>query len=121
MAKLPSFSSTTVWVRIKFRLEMLRRSVSGVEARAAATVPAAIGDASQGEVITPIFASGDGAFLGIESAPQCQVGDAAYPVLSNCSIRQRDRSLVRDEAVQTDATFVANGLSARTVAGELQL
>ena len=61
-------------------LEMLRVN-RGVEERAAATVPASIGDASQAEVITPVFASGDGAFLGIER-PTVPVGDAAYPVLS---------------------------------------
>ena len=61
-------------------LEMLRVS-RGVEERAAATVPASIGDASQGEVITPVFSSGDGAFLGVER-PTVPVGDAAYPVLS---------------------------------------
>ena len=44
-------------------LEMLRID-RGVETRAAATVPASIGDASQSEVVTPVFASGDGAFLG---------------------------------------------------------
>ena len=46
-------------------LEMLRID-RGVEERAAATVPGSIGDASQAEVISPVFASGDGAFLGIE-------------------------------------------------------
>ena len=61
-------------------LEMLRID-RGVEERAAATVPASIGDASQAPVITPVFASGDGAFLGIER-PTVPVGDAAYPVLS---------------------------------------
>ena len=61
-------------------LEMLKINHS-VEERAAATVPASIGDASQAEVITPVFASGDGAFLGIER-PTVPVGDAAYPVLS---------------------------------------
>ena len=89
-------------------LEMLRVS-RGVEERAAATVPAAIGDASQGEVITPVFSSGDGAFLGIER-PTVPVGDAAYPVLSTLpSVKGPfDDST---EAAQTDATFVANTLS----------
>ena len=64
-------------------LEMLRINRS-VEERAAATVPASIGDASQAPVITPVFASGDGAFLGIER-PTVPTGDAAYPVLSDCS------------------------------------
>ena len=60
-------------------LELLRID-RGVEARAAATVPANIGDASQGEVITPVFSSGAGAFMGIER-PTVPVGDVAYPVL----------------------------------------
>ena len=58
-------------------LEMLRVD-RGVETRAAATVPASIGDASQAQVVTPVFASGDGAFLGIER-PTVPVSDAAFP------------------------------------------
>ena len=46
-------------------IEMLRID-RGVEERAAATVPAKIGDASQAQVVTPVFASVDGAFLSIE-------------------------------------------------------
>ena len=61
-------------------LEMLRINRS-VEERAAATVPASIGDASQAQVVTPVFASGDGAFMGIER-PTVPVGDGSYPVLS---------------------------------------
>ena len=89
-------------------LEMLRVS-RGVEERVAATVPAAIGDASQGEVITPIFASGEGAFMGIER-PTVPVGDAAYPVLSTLPSVKGPFS-GSDEAAQTDATFSANTLS----------
>ena len=89
-------------------LEMLRID-RGVEERAAATVPDSIGDASQAEVIVPVFATGDGAFLGIER-PTVAVGDAAYPVLSTApSIKGPfDDS---SEAAQTDATFVANSLA----------
>ena len=89
-------------------LEMLRID-RGVEERAAATVPASIGDASQAGVITPVFSSGDGAFLGIER-PTVPTGDAAYPVLSTMpSVKgPYDDST---EAVQTDAEFVANNLS----------
>ena len=89
-------------------LEMLRID-RGVEERAAATVPDSIGDASQAQVITPIFSSGDGFFLGIER-PTVPVGDAAFPVLSTVpSVKGPfDDST---EAVQTDATFVANTLS----------
>ena len=89
-------------------LEMLRVS-RGVEERAAATVPASIGDASQGEVITPIFASGDGAFMGIER-PTVAVGDAAYPVLSTLP-SVKGPFTDSSEATQTDATFVANSLA----------
>ena len=89
-------------------LEMLRVS-RGVEERAAATVPASIGDASQGEVITPIFASGDGAFMGIER-PTVAVGDAAYPVLSTLP-SVKGPFTDSTEAAQTDATFVATNLS----------
>ena len=81
----------------------------GVEERAAATVPGSIGDAVQGEVITPIFSTGDGSFMGIER-PTVGVGVAAYPVLSTApSIRGpfTDSS----DAGQTDATFVANSLA----------
>ena len=64
-------------------LEMLKIN-SGVEERAAATVPASIGDASQAPVITPVFASGDGAFMGIER-PTVPVGDAIFPRAVHCS------------------------------------
>ena len=89
-------------------LEMLRVS-RGVEERAAATVPASIGDASQGEVITPVFSSGDGAFLGVER-PTVPVGDAAYPVLSTLPSVKGPFS-GSDEAAQTDGSFVANSLA----------
>ena len=89
-------------------LEMLRINRS-VEDRAAATVPASIGDASQAAVITPVFASGDGAFLGIER-PTVPVGDAAYPVLSTVP-SVKGPFTGSDNAAQTDAEFVANNLS----------
>ena len=89
-------------------LEMLRID-RGVEERAAATVPASIGDASQAQVITPVFASGDGAFLGIER-PTVPVGDAAYPVLSTVP-SVKGPFTGSDNAAQTDAEFVANNLS----------
>ena len=89
-------------------LEMLRIDL-GVETRAAATVPASIGDASQAAVITPVFATGDGAFLSIER-PTVPVGDAAYPVLSTMPDVKGPYS-DSTEAAQTDATFVATGLS----------
>ena len=89
-------------------LELLRIDRS-VEQRVAATVPASIGDASQAEVVTPIFASGDGAFLGIER-PVVPVGDAAHPVLgTRPSIKGPFTG--SDDAAQTDATFTAHTLS----------
>ena len=89
-------------------LEMLRINRS-VEERAAATVPASIGDASQAPVITPVFASGDGAFLGIER-PTVPTGDAAYPVLSTMP-SVKGPFTGSDNAAQTDAEFVATNLS----------
>ena len=89
-------------------LEMLRIN-RAVEERAAATVPASIGDASQGEVVTPIFASGDGAFMGIER-PTVGVSDAAYPVLSTLP-SVKGPFTDSTEAAQTDASFSANTLS----------
>ena len=81
----------------------------GVEERAAATVPAGIADASQGEPVVPIFATGDGAYLGVER-PIVPVGDAAWPVLSTAPVVAGPFS-DSSEAAQTDATFVANNLS----------
>ena len=89
-------------------LEMLRID-RGVEERAAATVPQSIGDASQAGVITPVFSSGDGAFLSIER-PTVPTGDAAYPVLSTMP-DVKGPYTDSTEAAQTDATFVANNLS----------
>ena len=89
-------------------LEMLRIN-RGVEERAAATVPASIGDASQAAVVTPVFASGDGAFMGIER-PTVPVGDAAYPVLSTVP-SVKGPFTDSTEAAQTDAEFVATNLS----------
>ena len=91
----------------KIPLSLLRID-RGVEERAAAVVPGSIGDASQGEVITPVFASGAGAFLGLER-PVVPVGDVAYPVLSTAPSIKGPFSDSSD-AAQTDATFVANSL-----------
>ena len=88
-------------------VEMLRVD-RGVEERAAATVPGSIGDAVEGEVVTPIFSSGDGAFMGIER-PIVGVGVAAYPVLSTAPSVRGPFSDSSD-AAQTNATFVANSL-----------
>ena len=89
-------------------IEMLRVDRE-VEKRAAATVPASIGDASQAEVITPVFATGDGAFLGIER-PVVPVGDSSFPLLSTVPTVAGPFT-GSDDAAQTDATFVANGLA----------
>ena len=89
-------------------LEMLRID-RGVETRAAATVPASVGDAVQAEVVTPIFASGDGAFLGIER-PIVGVGVAAFPVLGT-SPSVKGPFDDSSEAAQTDAAFTANSLA----------
>ena len=89
-------------------LEMLRINRS-VEERAAATVPASIGDASQAPVITPVFSTGDGAFMGIER-PTVPVGDGSYPVLSTVP-SVKGPFTDSTEAGQTDAEFVATNLS----------
>ena len=89
-------------------LEMLRID-RGVEERAAATVPGSIGDASQAEVVIPIFATGDGAYLGVER-PSVPVGVAAYPVLSTLP-SVKGPFTDSSAAAQTDATFVANALA----------
>ena len=65
--------------------------------------------ASQAQVITPVFASGDGAFLGIER-PTVPVGDGSFPVLSTLPSVKGPFS-DSTEAAQTDATFVANSLA----------
>ena len=85
-------------------IEMLR-----LESRAASTVPASIGDATQAEVILPVFASGDGAFLGIER-PTVEVGVASFPMLSTRPTVHGPFSNSSD-AGQTDGTFVANALA----------
>ena len=89
-------------------IEMLRID-QGVESRAAASVPSAIGDATQAEVILPVFASGDGSFLGVER-PTVDVGVASFPMLSS---RPSVRGPFSDssDASQTDGTFVANALA----------
>ena len=59
--------------------------------------------------MTPIFASGDGAFLGIQR-PIVGVGVAAFPVLgTNPSVKGPYTDST--EATQTDAVFQANTLS----------
>ena len=85
-------------------LEMLR-----IEKRAAATVPASIGDATQAEVISPVFAAGDGAFLSI-NRPVVPVGDAAFPILGT-SPSVKGPFTNSSDAAQTDAVFTANTLS----------
>ena len=97
-------------------LEMLRVDRE-VEKRAAATVPASIGDASQAEVITPIFATGDGAYLGIER-PVVPVGDSSFPLLATLPTVAGPFT-GSDEAAQTDATFEANNLAPERLSGEL--
>ena len=89
-------------------VEMLRLE-RGVEERAAATVPSSIADANQAEVVTPIFASGDGAFLGIER-PLVGVGVASHPILgTNPSVKGPYTDST--EAGQTDGVFAAHSLA----------
>ena len=90
-------------------IEMLRIDRGVDEVRAAATVPTSIADAVQAQVITPVFASGDGAFLGIER-PTIPVGTASFPILSTPP-SVKGPFTDSSDAAQTDATFVANSLS----------
>ena len=85
-------------------LEMLR-----IESRAAATVPSSIGDASEAEVVIPIFATGDGAYLGVER-PSVPVGVAAYPVLSTLP-SVKGPFTDSSDAAPTDAVFQASSLA----------
>ena len=99
-------------------LEMLRVN-RGVEERAAATVPANIGDASQAAVITPVFSSGDGAFLGIErpDRPSRRRGlsGAVHTAIREGTVHRFDRS-------GPDRRHVCRQqLVTRTDAGEFQL
>ena len=81
----------------------------GVEERAAATVPASIGDASQAEVITPVFASETALFWASSGQP-CQ---SATDLSRCCHTVPSVKGPFTDstEAGQTDATFVANSLA----------
>ena len=96
-------------------IEMLRLDRGAAEQRAAATVPGSIAGAVQSEVITPVFASGDGEFLGVER-PTVPVGTASsYPVLST-SPSVKGPYTDSTEAAQTDSTFVANSLAPERLA-----
>ena len=67
-------------------------STAAIEERAAATVPASIGDASQAPVITSRFcSSGDGAFLGIERPDRARFR-RCLPGPQHHAIRERVRS-----------------------------
>ena len=90
-------------------IEMLRIDRGVDEVRAAATVPTSVADAVQAQVITPVFASGDGAFLGIER-PTIPVGTASFPILSTPP-SVKGPFTDSSDAAQTDATFIANSLS----------
>ena len=99
-------------------IEMLRLE-RGVEERAAATVPGSIAGAVQAQVITPVFASGDGAFLGVERPIQ-PVGTASFPLLST-SPSVKGPYTDSTEAGQTDATFVANSLAPERFGRQLRI
>ena len=70
-------------------------------------------------MITPVFASGDGAFLGIER-PTVPVGDGSFPVLSTLP-SVKGPFTDSTEAGQTDATFVANSLAPERLQASFQL
>ena len=86
-------------------LDMLR-----VEQRAAGvtTAPTNVGT-SQAEIVQPVFASGAGAFLGIDR-PTVAAGDAVYPVLATRPDVGGPHSDSSD-VPETDSTFNANLLA----------
>ena len=86
-------------------LDMLR-----VEQRAAGvtTAPTNVGT-SQAEIVTPVFANGAGAFLGIDR-PTVAAGDAVYPVLATRPDVGGPHSDSSD-VPETDSTFNANLLA----------
>ena len=75
------------------------------EHRAATAAPANAG-ASQAPTLTPVFAMGDAAFLGVDT-PSVPVGDAVFPVLTT---RPTVRGPFTDDsdANETDGTFTAD-------------
>ena len=83
-------------------LDLLRGPVE--EHRAITASPANVG-ASQEPIITPVFAMGDTAYLGIDT-PSVPVGDAVFPVLST---RPTIRGPFTDDsdAAETDGTFTS--------------
>ena len=82
----------------------------GVEERAAATVPASIGDASQAPVITPVFASAATARFWVSSARPCQL--VTRPIRSCPLFRVlKARSPGQITRPRPTLTFVANNLS----------
>ena len=84
-------------------LDLLRGPVE--EHRAITGAPANVG-ASQEPIITPVFATGDAAFLGVDM-PSVPAGDAVFPVLST---RPTIRGPFTDDsdAAETDGTFAAD-------------
>ena len=100
-------------------LEMLRIDRS-VEERAAATVPASIGDASQAQVITPVFQlPATAQFHGNRAADRanwCRIFPSfEHPSISERAVHRFDRSGPDRRHVCCQLT------SARKVAGEFQL
>ena len=86
-------------------LDLLRGPVD--EHRAVSEAPANVG-ASQAPTITPVFAMGDAAFLGVDM-PSVPAGDAVFPVLTT---RPTIRGPFTDasEAAETTGTFLSNNL-----------
>ena len=86
----------------------LLRGPSVEEHRAVTAAPANVG-ASQEPTITPVFAMGDAAFLGVDT-PSVPAGDSVWPVLAT---RPTIRGPFTDgsDADETDGTFEANLLA----------
>ena len=86
----------------------LLRGPAVEEHRAVTEAPTNVG-ASQEPTLTPVFAMGDAAFLGVDM-PSVPAGDAVYPVLTT---RPTIRGPFTDgsDAAETDGTFLSTNLS----------
>ena len=91
----------------------------GVEERAAATVPASIGDASvKHRWLLQYSLPGTARSFANRDDRPCQLGDGSYPGFElPLPSMSKGLSAVLTEAAQTDATYVANSLSPETLAG----
>ena len=79
------------------------------ETRAVTTAPTDVG-ATEAPTVMPVFASGAGAFLGIER-PVVDAGDAVYPVLGVAPTQARGPHTDSTDHAELDGTLVSNLLA----------